>query len=297
MKVKVDDWKKLHESLIICLESCLIVLMGAGILQAQQVTYSGSLQFATGSYFFTESTESFYIVNGLTLSGDIGRISLNIPFVIQSTPWVSYIQQGGIPTGGSQHGEVDGRRSGASSMQEMAQQRRHRVDLPDTVSYRSSSFSDPTVGGTLFLYGRTSPSTSVNLNTTVKIPLANPESGFGTGAWDFGTGLSIFQRIRSFFWYGDVTYMWIGDMDELKLNNPFYFSTGISRPFGGGRWMVSTSFSTSTRIIDEYDPPMSLNFGFGHFISPRSSVSSSLGFGLSESSSDFSAGLGWSFQL
>jgi hypothetical protein len=295
--VKVDLKNELHKSLIICLESLLIVLTGTGIMQAQQVTYSGSLQFATGSYFFTESTESFYFVNGLSLSGDIGRLSLNIPYVIQNSPWISYNQKGGIPTGGTQHGEIGGRRSDVSSMQDMTRQRRHRVDLPDTVSYRSSSFSDPTVGGTLFLYGRTSPSTSVNLNTTLKIPLANPENGFGTGAWDFGAGLSILQRIKTFYLYGDITYMWLGNMDELELNNPFFFSAGISRGFGGGRWMISTSFSTSIRIIDDYDPPMSLHFGFGHFISPRSSVSSTVGFGLSESSSDFSAGLGWSLRL
>jgi hypothetical protein len=249
--VKVDLKNELHKSLIICLESLLIVLTGTGIMQAQQVTYSGSLQFATGSYFFTESTESFYFVNGLSLSGDIGRLSLNIPYVIQNSPWISYNQKGGIPTGGTQHGEIGGRRSDVSSMQDMTRQRRHRVDLPDTVSYRSSSFSDPTVGGTLFLYGRTSPSTSVNLNTTLKIPLANPENGFGTGAWDFGAGLSILQRIKTFYLYGDITYMWLGNMDELELNNPFFFSAGISRGFGGGRWMISPHFSQikSTRFL------------------------------------------------
>jgi hypothetical protein len=283
--------------LIICLESLLIVLGGTGILYAQQVTYTGSLQYTTGSYFFTERTESFYIVNGLSLSGEPGRISFSVPYVIQSTPWISYSEGGGIPTGGTQHGMVGGQGTGSPGMQDMARKRRNRVDLPDTVSYRTGSFSDPTVSGSYFLYGRTSGSTSINLNASVKIPLSNPESGFGTGAWDAGAGISLLQRVGAFYLYGDFTYMWMGDMDDLELANPVYFSAGVSRSLGGGSWMLSSSFRASTSIIEGYDPPMSINFGLGYFISSRFSISSSVSFGLTESSSDFSAGLGWMVQL
>jgi len=160
---------KFQTFLITCLESVLLVFIGTGSIQAQNVTYSGNLQFATGSYFFTERTESIYFTNSFSLSGDYMRVSLSIPYVIQSTPWISYSPGGGIPTTGK-------------------------------------SFKD-------------------------------------------------------------------------------------------GEWLVSASFFGSTKMIDDFDPPVSLNIGLGHFISSRVSFSGSVSFGLTESSPDFSAGAGWGIRL
>src|SRR6056297_2484201 len=76
---------------------------GAGCIQAQELSYSGNAQFATGSYFFTEKTESFSISNGLNLSAGKVRISFSVPFITQNSPWVSYGAAGYIPTGGPDH--------------------------------------------------------------------------------------------------------------------------------------------------------------------------------------------------
>jgi len=285
--------------LIIYLGSLLFESMGAGNAWAQRVTYSGSLQYATGSYFFTESTKSIYFSNGLGISGDAGRISMNIPFVIQNSPWISYSPGGGIPTGGSQHGQVGSGGSNSSAMmqQDTMRQRRHRVEMPDPGSYRQAGFSDPSLYGSLYLYNAPLGYTSVSLNTSLKIPLANPETGFGTGAWDAGGGISVFQRIRSFFLSGDVMYWYMGDMDELDLKNPITVSVGVARTFRDGKWMASTSFFGSTGIVEDFDPPMSLGAGLGYFISSRTSLNSTITFGLSESSPDVSFGIGWSVRL
>ena len=287
----------LRKTVITYLGSVLFGLTGTGSIYSQQVTYTGSLQYSTGSYFFTERTKSLYFVNGFALSGEYGRISLNVPYVIQSSPWVSYSPEGGLPTGGMQHGKVGRQGSTGMMRQDTNRQRRHRVDLSDTTSYRTSSFSDPGINGAIFLYGRTGGSTSINLNTSIKIPMANPNNGFGTGAWDFGAGLSIFQSMRTFFLFGDATYIWLGDMDELKLNNAVFFNTGVSRLFANRKWMASASISGSTQIIEDFDPPKNLNFSIGHFLSVKNSLSGTMSFGLTESSSDFSLGVGWSIRF
>lgn len=92
-------------------------------------------------------------------------------------------------------------------------------------------------------------------------------------------------------------YWVLGDMDELALKNPVSLSAGTGKLFREGKWMVSTSFIGSTRIIEDYDPPMSLSIGLGHFISTQTSLSGTFSFGLTESSSDFSAGFGCSIKI
>lgn len=172
------------------LETLLLGLLIAGCGYAQRVSYSGSMQYAAGSYFFGETTRSFYLTNGFTVGGDRGSLTFNLPFIIQNTPWVSYSAGGYLPTGGTQHGTV-GRRSGGMSRME------GRITLSDTSSYTKANFSDPTFNlGVKLLSGAT---TTLFLNSGLKIPLADPTNGFGTGAWDFGAGLSVSQRLSSFF--------------------------------------------------------------------------------------------------
>jgi len=74
----------------------IIILMASaafmmGRSEAQSVSWSGSGQFTTGSYFFEENTKSFYLVNGLQYTN--GRLSLgaSLPLVVQNSPWISYI--------------------------------------------------------------------------------------------------------------------------------------------------------------------------------------------------------------
>lgn len=284
--------------LITCLESALLVLIGTGCIQAQSVTYSGNLQFSTGSYFFTERTESLYFTNGLSISGDRARVSFSIPFIVQNSPWISYGSGGGIPTGGTGHGQV-GQQGGASGNQNqnLSHGGRHRLDIPDTVSYRQASFSDPSVHGSLRLYNSPLQNTNLSLNASVKVPFANPASGFGTGAWDFGAGLSLFHRIGTVFLFGDVMYWQMGDMDDLDLNNPTSVSVGAGKAFSEGKWMLNTSISGSTKIVDTVDPPVNMSAGLGYIISSKMSLNGSFSFGLSESSPDFSAGVGWSIQF
>jgi len=284
---------KPQKILITCIGSMLFAITGAGGILAQTVTYSGNLQFSTGSYFFTERTESIYFTNSLSYSGDYVRLSLSVPYVIQSTPWISYSPGGGVPTGGPGHGYV-GR---GDQQKDMIRGGKHHIDIPDTASYRQAGLSDPGLNGSLRLYNSSSQNTTLNLNTSVKIPLSNPNTGFGTGAWDFGGGLSFFHRINTVFLFTDVMYWQMGDMEDLDLKNPFSVSAGTGKAFMDGKWMVTASFLGSTKMIDDFEPPMSLNFGLGHLLSSKVSFSGSFSVGLTESSPDISIGAGWSTQF
>lgn len=298
--------------LLVLTEMLLGASGGTGCAQAQGVSYSGSLQFATGSYFFEESTESFSLVNGLTWSGDPATVSFSLPFIVQNSPWISYSATGYLPTGGPQHGglrDSTGRRPGrggrtgmmksTAGMDYQAQigNQDEPIPLPDTASFTQSSFGDPNIYVNLKLFTSGAGSTSIQLNSGLKFPLADPNSGFGTGKWDYGLGGSVSQRIGRFFLIADLMKWWFGDLPDLELKDPLTYSLGIGRSLAGGSWMVNASFSGYTEIIEDYDPPMNLGFGIGYFASERVSLNTTASFGLSESSSDLAVGFGWNIRL
>ncbi|NGP76254.1 transporter [Balneolaceae bacterium YR4-1] len=290
------------------------LLLGAGCVKAQQVSYSGSIQYATGSYFFDESTQSFSLANGLNISGDNITVSFNVPFIVQNSPWLSYGVAGYIPTGGPDHktvrdssghgqgqGGQDGRNKLFSTAKEPNNMRNKMSDdpvvLPDTSNYKQSSFGDPNVYMNLKLYSSASEATSLQLNSGLKIPLADPTNGFGTGEWDYGLGLSLSQRLGNFFVLADFMKWWFGDLPDLELKDPLTYTVGVSKMLGTGKWMINTTYSGYTEIISGYEPPRTLNLGLGYFLSQRVSLNGTMGVGLSESSSDFSLGLGWMIRL
>lgn len=80
----------------------------------QQVAYSGTLQFASGSYVFQEQTTSLAIISGLDFTTPRLRLWANFPVIFQSTPWVSFTGSGMIPSGGTQSGMM-GRQAGSKT--------------------------------------------------------------------------------------------------------------------------------------------------------------------------------------
>lgn len=279
------------------LGALLLELIGAGQLHAQQLYYNGNMQFATGSYFFDESTQSFYLTNGLALSHTSYSMSLNIPFVVQNSPWISYSGTGGIPTGGPQHGAVRQQGSeGPGSGQGMGG-RRHNVVLPDTASYRQYGFSDPIASASYRVYNPPGGKTSVQFNASVKFPVADPDRGFGTGTWDAGLGGSVSQRLNSWLLTGNVMYWHFGDMPDLELKNSWSYGAGLGRSFAGGSWLVLGSFNGMTELIEGMDPPITAGVGVGYQVSPRVNLNASTYMGLTESSSNVAFGTGCQLRL
>jgi hypothetical protein len=265
-------------------------------LDAQQLRYNGGMSYSSGSYFFGKNTGSFYLNNGLNAEFKRFSFSVNVPFVVQSTPWISYSPGGGIPTGGMQNGQVQKGRSG--NPMGPGHGRHRQIDLADTVSYTRASFSDPTVRAGFRLYSGRDGRTALTMNGNLKIPLSKPSYGYGTGARDGGAGLSVMQR-AGFTWmfFADATWWWFGNMDELKLKNSLAFGAGIGKIFPGSGWMINTSLNGFTTILDSYDPPLNLSFGAGYRVHDGLFLNALIGFGLSESSPGVSGGLGWSVKL
>lgn len=274
----------------------VLLLGGLNVSVGQDLRYNGSLQYATGSYYFTERTGSFYFNNGLGFSGKTLNAYLTVPFIAQNTPWISYsgMGTGPLPTGGPKSGLVDNRRGQGN------QRGKRRIDpgSTDTVSFTETHFGDPSLSVGIKIYSTDYGKSTLNGNFGLKFPLTDVDSGFGTGAWDVGAGLSWAQRLTdNLLLIISGMYWQLGDMDELDFNNIISYSGAVGKSFSDGDWMVTANFLGSTQIIDDIDPPINVGAGISNQVSSSFSVNANVQFGLSESASDFSIGFGWSFKL
>ena len=64
-------------------------LLGAPGAGAQEVTYSGSLQYATGAYVFADRTHSAYLSSGLSVRGGRFELGVSVPLIFQNSQLVS----------------------------------------------------------------------------------------------------------------------------------------------------------------------------------------------------------------
>jgi len=256
-----------------------------GPARGGSVTYIGSLQFASGRYFFDETTTGLYFLNGLALKTGPLTLTATVPLVYQSSPYVSYTAMGVLPSGGSGSEYVRGRRRGEI------------VILPEVVEFSQVGVGDPMISGGLEITNDSRSLPSIQLTGQVKIPLAGVDQGFGTGAWDYALGAAVSKRLGRTFVFADASYWILGDLPELELKNAWSYAFSIGRAFNGGRQALLVSYTAYTGIITEVAPPKSLGVGLSFRTGQKTTLMLNGSIGLSESSPDFTISVGWSSRL
>lgn len=297
------------------------VAITAGTVAAQHLTYSGSTLYSNGDYLFPERTTSVSITSGLTLtSGRVG-VSAAVPIIYQDSPWVSYSTIGPVPSGGPDNGAVSEQRgrpsegnggsgsgSGSSSGGSgggrstsenvaTATSAGKKVVVSDTTSYESTGLGDPSIRATVTAIREGAGRPGVQAAFGVKIPIADVERGFGTGAWDVGAGVSLSKKIKSRFLFLDFMYWNLGDMDDLVLKNAVSYRLAVGSLVANARGAVLASITGLTRIIDGADPPIEVGLLTSYYTTAKSSIAVGTSFGLSESSPDFALSIGWNIGL
>lgn len=264
----------------------------------QNVAYTGSVQYATGSYIFSERTHSVYLFNGLTFSGDRISLSTSISVIFQNSPWISYSGVGGIPSGGPQHGSVGGGGKGPGGSGR-GRRSGETIALPDTISYADVGIGDPfaRVDLTLISGGRFWP--GVQVAASAKAPIADVDRGFGTGAWDAGLGVSLSKRLGSWFVFADAMHWWLGDMTDATLGNSVAYSVALGRSLMEGKLgMIASLFGYTAEILEDVDPPVQAAFGINYSMAQgQYGLNGSVSAGLTESTPDVSVSLGWHVSL
>ncbi len=280
---------------------------------AQELTWFGSVGYATGAYIFAEQYRTFSLLN--TLSWHAGRVTLSgtLPAVSQNGTAVSLVAGVPIPTGGPDNGAIQRRRSGqviagrggrrlggnssASSARFniVADTSADSLTVTGTGDY-AVHMADPIFGGEIAVYEGTGAFRSLSLEAWAKAPVATVASGVGTGAWDFGAGASMTLGAKSAYFSASGTWWQLGDMPDLRLNDALMYAVAVGGTLGHG-WSVMTSAAASTRIVDGTDPPASLSVMLSREVARGRSLSLSAGAGLTESAADYTIGFGWSATL
>ena len=293
---------------------------------AQTVTYSGSAQYASGEYIFSERTHSVYLSNGLNVTGSRLNLSVSLPVIFQSSPWISYSVAGSIPSGGPQQRAVGGGKSaggggsdgqgdgskawsghmsngvgpgGGNAGSGTGRQPGQTLVLPDTASYASVGVGDPSARLDIDLFQDGPSPLGIRLAAGVKAPIADVDRGFGTGAWDTGLGLALSKRVGSWFFFGEAMHWWLGDMTEVVLDNSVAYSASIGRSLAGGKVGLLASLSGyASEVIENVEPPLQAGLGVGYNMAQgRYGLNGSVALGLVESTPDISIAVGWHVRL
>ncbi len=297
----------------------LVLCLAAAVPAAasgQELAYSGSFQFSSGSYIFTEPTRTYSFQNGLSLTAGPFRISGSVPVIIQNSNAVTVVGGATLPTGGTGAGAVGGREDGqqvpmghggpnrsllgpeaallsvvGASVEDAALD-----SLVEGPGPYETTLGDPFLSSGLTLYSGFGFVRSLDLVSSVKVPLNDLDSGVGTGEWDYGIGASTALAVAGVFVFADATYWHYGDLAELALQDGVTLGGGLAVPVSSRVW-ISAMGSRSNRIIATAEPASSVSAGISYRTAGGTSWSILAGTGLSETAAGVVVSLGWRVDL
>ena len=279
-----------HVALAIGLLGCATVP-----IPAQSLSYVGGLQYATGDFIFTQRTWSAYLSNGLIWSSGRLRASASVPLVMQPAGWLQYSGAGVVvPTGGmagsggtqSGSGGTMGRGMGGGS-----------VTPASGMPFSRVGIGDPIGRVDVLLAGNAADQRGVSAVGAVKAPLAEVTSGFGTGRWDVGGGLSSAMSVGGMTLFAEAIYWQIGNPPGASLRNAVVYAMSAGRALPRSRWSVVGSVSGASSLWSGLEGPVQAGTGVGYLLDSGSSVFVTAAAGLTRTAPAIATGIGWRVPL
>ncbi|MEJ2502912.1 MAG: hypothetical protein P8177_06290, partial [Gemmatimonadota bacterium] len=288
----------------------------------QEVAYSGSVQFSSGTYIFTEATRTLSLYSALTLSAGPVRVSASIPVIAQNSGAITLVGRTVLPTGGTGAGAVGGRHGGQqvpmgqggpggrNSLITLAPAPARpalfegtaaaQVAEPDSVVAAPGSYGvdvgDPFLSGAVEVYSGWGVLRSVELTGSVKAPLNDLDSGVGTGEWDYAVGAAAAAVAGRVLLFVDVAWWWYGDVAGLELRDGLGWGGGLGLPVSRTVW-VSAMATGTNRVIESAEAARTVSVALSYRVSDAGTVTVTAGAGLTETSSDYTLTLGWRTSL
>ncbi|MBS1143444.1 MAG: hypothetical protein H6R14_850 [Proteobacteria bacterium] len=162
------------------------------------LSFSTGLDFSTGKYGATESTDTLYMPFGIKYETDDWTFRATIPYVESTGP-----------------STVSGSGADRITLNNGQSTRRKEAGLGDIVL--SGSWSALQQGPWL-----------VELAAKVKLATADKNKGLSTGENDFSVQTEVYRTLASHTLFGTLGYKKMGDPDGTDLKDPFYASLGWS---------------------------------------------------------------------
>lgn len=245
------------------LAAALLLGAGVGPAVAGEWSYHGSLGLSTGRYTLSDRSTLALLSNGLTWSGDRWRVSAAVPFVYQDTPFLTSAGVTPLPT--DPEVELDELGVGDPLV---------RIDFQG--------------GAATGRWG---------LFVGAKAPLGDESSGFSTGEWDTGGGVTFGGAAGGGRVFGEVGFWRFGDPPGLEIEDAATATLGYFRPLADGSWAWMVLIGGFSEGIAGADAPVDVGVTLLRQPVGRVSWSIGLGAGLTESAPDARLVVGWSVDL
>lgn len=241
-------------------------------------TVDTSFSYQSGDYGTAEKSKNLSLPITLKRHLPDGEVAITIPYIYQE--------------GGS---SVTTTRNGIF---------RRRTITTTTQNSTESGVGDITLSGRYFCnklaleaLNLTGWDLNVALFGEVKFPNTDNDSNLGTREFDYTAGIEI-SRPMTEKWTlsGAVYYTFVGEPEGESYDNQLSFSFGPGYNFTKNT-QGTLSYSESTAIVDGEDNQRMINLGINHQLNNALQIYAAGGFGLTDSSPDFSATTGLSYSF
>jgi len=203
---------KIHFPLILFATFLGMSLLSPGYLPAAgEWTAFSNIQFTRGNYSLENSTSTYYFSGGIRYRIHRWNLYATIPLIIQNSAVVTGVggivipsmhgstdQTGGSPHGGGMNGMMDN-----GTMSSMV------VVLGDFYLY-----------GEYVLFPERAAWPFISVNLKLKVPTAGTDNNFGTGEFDYGSGITLRKSLNSYLGFIDLSYWILGDPSGLNYKTP-----------------------------------------------------------------------------
>ncbi len=267
-------------------------------LGGQELAWSGSLQYASGSYIFSEPTRTWVLSSRVAAESGALRIAVGLPLILQNSGAVTTVGGGMLPTGGPDYMALRGRAAGEVVPMRKGGGRQGMVSAAvtgDSVAGPAAyelQVGDPLLDAEVDVYRGTGALRSLSIGAMTKVPVADLESGVGTGRWDAAAAASAAFGAGAATVFADVEYWLYGDLPEPELRDGPAYGLGLGLALSA-RLSAMLSLDGASPIVEGVAAPLSLSAALGYSVAPGRSLTLGLGAGLSEASPDAVAFLGW----
>jgi hypothetical protein len=264
--------------------SGLIFFLATSALCAPKAPLSVAFNFdfASGNYGTTQTVDSYSttLIIGYN-HRDVFDFSLEIPYLYQNGG--STVSLGGnrfpmqtsdSSIGGTSGGGMGGM-SGVGTATSRTDSQTGLGDISLTAGYK--------------LHPESATAPMLRPIIYIKAPTADKDKGLGTGAFDFGGGLSTFKIFGDWSVYAETLYIVPGSTASYRPDNYWTYQGSVSYLLTR-KLNTGLAISGATAAFAGNSSALEVQLNSGYRLSERGSVGAYLGFGLTDSSPDYTAG-------
>ncbi len=261
-----------------------IIFISAGVLllsfpaHGGEFSLSGLLNWYSGKLMYRDITNTSYFYPTLSYKTSKYAVSLSLPLISQNTNWGTF-------AGGRQLIALDDTYRGNWETSG------HEYGL-DSDSHSQYYQMNWRVGDLYFNVERTLTKETHYLpafsaTAQVKIPTASTALNLGTGAADYGFGVSASKSLGMIYGYGDVSFYFLGDPADNDFKNPMEYGVGIGLPASNDNVNLVAYYSAYTEIVKGFKPPKELFISVNYRLNSKYLLTSGISYGFSESSPQY----------